>query len=151
MNGRSSENRISELVRYMVTVVILLTIVFLAVSVYKMATETQNHNSDSRKELSYLTNRVRASDQTGTVRVASLKYGDTLIISDRTDSGTYETRIYASGGKLYEEYKEAGTACNKKDASKIADTDKFEVSKSGSVISIVTDEGKAVIALRTGA
>lgn len=151
MNERSSKNRISEMIRYMVTVVILLTIVFLAVSAYRAVTDMQNSNNDSRKELSYLANKVRAADAAGEVTVSSQKYGDTLVISDATDSGTYETRVYQSGGKLYEEYKKAGTAYNKKDASEITETDKFDVSEEDGVISIATDDGKTIVALRTEA
>ena len=151
MNVRSAKNRISETVRYMVVIIVLLTVVFMAVNSYRTATDMQSANNDSRKELSYIANRIHAADSSGSVSVVSGKYGETLVLKDSTDSGVYETRIYDVGGKLYEEYSEAGAAYDKTGASVISKTGKFSVSESNGVIKVATDEGKIFVSLRTEA
>ena len=84
--------------------VVILSLVVFAARGYQHASEVQNVNSNTRAVGSYVVNCVKDSN-TSEVAVENISGTDCLVI--RSSDG-YEHRIFMSGGKLMEEYVEAG-------------------------------------------
>lgn len=106
-------------------------------------------NNNARRINSYISNMIKASDETGKVTVEDRKYGETLILTDDTGDGIYETRIYQDKGKLYEEYSKKSKMETVTAATELADTETFEISKESGIVDLITDEGETIVALRS--
>lgn len=141
-------NRISELLQYMVIVIILLCLVFMVVTAYKSANLYRMENDAQRKENSYMFNKIHSYDYKGGVKVEKGKYGDMIVLSDYTDEGIFETRIYSHKGSIYEEYRAKTEALNYLDAVEISKSERFEATKKDDIIKVITDSGEMIVALR---
>lgn len=141
-------NRISELLQYMVIVIILLCLVFMVVTAYKSANLYRMENDAQRKENSYMFNKIRSYDYKDGVKIEKGKYGDMIVLSDYTDEGIFETRIYSHKGSIYEEYRAKTEALNYFDAVEISKSERFEATKKDDIIKVITDSGEMIVALR---
>ena len=125
----------------------LLLVLFGAGS-YRAAVAGQAENRDRRAVLSYLETCVKGGDAADAVSVREGANGPVLLI--REGNGDYSLHIYAAGGKLLEEYKATDAEEDPADADVIADTSVFVPSIDGNLLTVQTDEGRAVIRLRAG-
>ncbi len=114
---------------------------------YHNAVAGQNNDMQSRAILSYLSTTVKGYDVQGTVNIEDSEYGQELVISDG-DSG-YELRIFCYEGKLMEEYVLQNTRYLLEDAQTIGETDTFDLSLNGNILTIDTDEGRVLLCLRS--
>lgn len=121
----------------------------MAIISYRNVMDLQSMNNNARRINSYISNMIKASDETGKVTVEDRKYGETLILTDDTGDGIYETRIYQDKGKLYEEYSKKSKMETVTAATELADTETFEISKESGIVDLITDEGETIVALRS--
>ena len=122
--------------------VVILSLVVFAARGYQHASEVQNINSNTRAVGSYVVNCVKDSN-TSEVAVEYLSGTECLVI--RSSDG-YEHRIFMTGGKLMEEYVEAGLPLNPDTALEIGATKTFdaELGNDG-LLTVTTDEGVSVV------
>ena len=122
--------------------VVILSLVVFAARGYQHASEVQNINSNTRAVGSYVVNCVKDSN-TSEVAVEYLSGTECLVI--RSSDG-YEHRIFMTGGKLMEEYVEAGLPLDPDTALEIGTTQTFdpELGNDG-LLTVRTDEGVSVV------
>ena len=122
--------------------VVILSLVVFAARGYQHASEVQNMNSNTRAVGSYVVNCVKDSN-TSEVAVEYLSGTECLVI--RSSDG-YEHRIFMTGGKLMEEYVEAGLPLDPDTALEIGTTQTFdpELGNDG-LLTVTTDEGVSVV------
>ena len=122
--------------------VVILSLVVFAARGYQHASEVQNMNSNTRAVGSYVVNCVKDSN-TAEVAVESVSGTECLVI--RSNDG-YEHRIFMSGGKLMEEYVEAGLPLDPETALEIGTTETFslELGNDG-LLTVTTDEGVSIV------
>ena len=70
------------------------------------------------------------------------------MLTERLDSGTFETRIYAYQGSIVEEYALADAPYDPSKATAIVRSSVFDFSYGGGLLTIVTDAGQTSVALR---
>lgn len=144
-----SGKKIADTLQWIVLIVILITMVQVAVSGYRLSVNAQNRSNTERRELSYISNKIHEMDVKDAVEIGENDYGDILILTDKTEDEKYETRIYLNEGKLYEEYSEEGTELHPQSANLISKTKKFNLSLENGLVRIETDSGKTFVLLRT--
>ena len=83
------------------------------------------------------------------VSVGAGPEGRSLVLTERLANGTYETRIYLYRGQVVEEYSVAGTPYTPDKATPVVATGTFDFTYSQGLLTIVTDEGRAEVALRS--
>ena len=122
--------------------VVILSLVVFAARGYQHASKVQNINSNTRAVGSYVVNCVKDSN-TSEVAVEYLSGTECLVI--RSSDG-YEHRIFMTGGKLMEEYVEAGLPLDPDTALEIGTTQTFdpELGNDG-LLTVTTDEGVSVV------
>ena len=91
----------------------------------------------------------RSADSVDAVGAGKGPEGRSLVLTERLDSGTFETRIYAYQGNIVEEYVLADSAYVPEKAIKLSDSDTFDFSYDNGLITITTDDGTAAVALRS--
>ena len=141
--------RFTSLIQYLFLTVLLLGLVLFASAGYAAVNDNRNDRYETRAQLSYLANKVRASDARGCIEVRETENGTTLILTDRTDTGNFETRFYAINGVLYEEYSAASDPLSPQKASQVGQTRSFFAQLEDDLLTLQTDYGKICVAVRS--
>ena len=134
---------------FAILVVALLLSVVAGTSVYRNLNNIRAGADDARLGLSLITNNVRANDAIDAIAVGKGPEGRSLVLVERLDSGTYETRIYSYQGNIVEEYALANAAYTPDKAVMVCASETFEFSYENGLLTIVTDQGSADVALRS--
>ncbi|MBR0469503.1 MAG: DUF4860 domain-containing protein [Mogibacterium sp.] len=122
--------------------VVIISLVVFAARGYQHASEVQEINSNSRAVGSYVVNCVKDSN-TSEVAIETISGTECLVI--RSSDG-YEHRIFMIGGKLLEEYVEAGADIDPETALEIGTTNTFELElRSDGLLTVKTDEGVSIV------
>lgn len=137
--------------------IILLAVFFVAlmgglvlgVTMYRHAAQTQMETDDIRTGTGLLASYVKANDRTDALGVGEGPEGKALVLTERLDSGVYELRIYEHEGKIVQEYSMAGTAYTPARAQELVESDTFDFSLEGNLLTIKTDQGSMGVALRS--
>lgn len=140
-NSRGLSDILSTATIAILFLVIILMVVFSAVS-YQHITETQQENNNSRAVLSYVVSAVK-DNAGGQLSIEDFS-GDTGLAIRDGETG-YERKIYHHEGRILEEYGSAGTPVVPEDALIIGETDTFELEMTGNVLQIVTDQGTTYV------
>lgn len=149
-SGRTREyGRVFTALLFALFVVTLLLVIMAGTRVYGALSDMREQTDQSRLALGLLVNSVRAVDAVDAVSVGSGPEGRSLVLTERLDSGTFETRIYLYGGQVVEEYSVAGTPYMPERATPVVATATFDFSYADGLLTIVTDEGRAEVALRS--
>lgn len=143
-------NRVFMGLLFSLFVVALLIAVVVGVRVYSVLAADRTNADDDRLALSLLVNDVRADDAAGSVAVGQGPEGRSLVLVERLESGTYETRIYLYRQRIVQEYALAGAAYTPEAATPIVDSRRFEFQYSDGLLSLQTDQGISLVALRSG-
>ena len=143
-------DRALMLLLFAVVIFALLGLLALGVNAYRTLAEDRTDASALRQESGLLLNTVRANDAADAVAVGEGPEGPSLVLVERLDSGTYETRLYAYQGAIMQEYVVAGAEYDPASATQVADSQTFEFSydETSGLLTVVTDAGEAHIALR---
>ena len=126
----------------------LLLALIAGVAVYKTTSDTQNRVNAQRESLGLITNVVRANDSTGSIATGTGPEGKSLVIVEKLDTGTYETRLYAFEGRILQEYSLASSPYTPEKASVVTESNTFSFSYANGLLTVTTDQGTAEVALR---
>ena len=130
-------------------VIALLLAVVAGTNVYRNLNDVRSGADEARLGLTLLTNNVRANDAADAIAAGTGPEGRSLVLVERLDSGTYETRIYRHEGNIVEEYALADAAYTPENAVVICPSDVFDFSYGNGLLTITTDQGSADVALRS--
>lgn len=141
----------TAILQQLLLVALLLVLLLFAADVYQKVTTEKNNNYDARAQLAYLANRVEASDRAGCVSVREEECGNILVLTDKTESGDFETRFYLFAGSLVEAYCAAENPMQPDDGTPIGETEVFTVELKEQLLTIQTDCGAISVLLHTNA
>lgn len=130
----------------------LLLALVAGVGVYRRVHAAGAAARDARLAGALVANIVRSKDATGAIRLEEAPGGgQSLVMTERLASGTFETRLYLQDGALVEEYVPAGTPYDPARATELAQTARFEVALdvAASALTITTDDASTRVALRS--
>lgn len=145
---KSMARRLFPAILLLVFFAALLMALISGVQVYRSITETQARNSDRREGLDLVLNIVRANDSKGAIAEGEGPEGNSLVVVESLETGTYETRIYLYEGNIVEEYSLASSPYTPEKASVVCPSSEFEFSYSHGLLAIKTSQGTGEVALR---
>ena len=102
-----------------------------------------------RLGLSLINNSIHLNDVANAVGVGNGPEGQSLVLTENLDSGSYETRIYSYQGTIVEEYAAAGTAYTPEKARDVVASSTFDFEYANGLLTVYTDQGATRIALRS--
>lgn len=151
--GKESQSagRLFTILLFVMFIGVLLLAFMAGTSVYKSLSVMDNTANEKRAALSLLANSVRGNDALKSVGVGEGPEGESLVLTEYFQSGTFETRIYLYKGEILQEYTLAGTDYMPSRAISIvpSKTFAFDYDPDNGLLSITTDQGTSKIALRT--
>lgn len=154
INEEQNESRVVRLggaytliLFFLVAFFLLLALLF-GTMVYGAVNETRDSANDARISLNLLANSIRIGDTMGGVDMQEGPEGNALILTEFTDMGAYETRFYQYQGDIVQEYTKAGNDFDPEEATKVIESDRFDFSLDGSILTVDTDQGSVSVALR---
>ncbi len=118
------------------------------VCVYKNLSDRNTVDSNTRMGTALITNSVKMDDSIDSIGTGEGPEGPSLVLTERTDDRTFETRIYACNGSIVEEHALADAAYSPDRATKLVDSDSFSFSYQAGLLSVTTDWGEADVFLR---
>ena len=128
----------------------LLSVLLMGAQSYRAAQAAGAGADEARLSTVLVANIIRSKDATASVRTEAGPAGGTvLVLTERLASGTFETRLYARDGALWEEYAPADTPLGTTQASELARTGRFDVEVGARSVTVTTDDGSVVVALRS--
>ena len=130
-------------------VVALLVAMAAGVTVYQRLNDLSSAADEARSPLGVVVNAARATDSTGFVGEADGPEGSALVLTERLDTGSFETRFYLSDGWLVEEYAIAGRDLDPAGATRLAECDDFSFHVADGLLTVSCDGAEAVVALRS--
>ena len=137
---------------FLLFVTALLLALVAGVGVYRRVHAGGRAARDARLAGALVANIVRSKDATGAIRLEEAPGGgQSLVMTERLASGTFETRLYLQDGALVEEYVPAGTPYDPARATELAQTACFEVALdvAAGALTITTDDASTRVALRS--
>ena len=123
----------------------LMMVIFGARS-YLAIASTGGDAAQSRLLTSYFHTLVAGNDSADAVEIRATFYGDILVIKD---PGGYEIRVCCDGTDIYEQYCASDMPLELEHAQKIGPSTVFEPVLEGDTLTIMTDQGRVIIALRS--
>lgn len=127
----------------------LLLALLAGMSAYRSANDVRAATDETRLGLSLIANSIRANDATDAVGVAEGPEGRTLVLTERLESGDYETRLYAYEGSIVEEYARADAPYTPEKARQVVASERFDFSYEDGLLTVYTDQGETSVALRS--
>lgn len=119
------------------------------VSIYRSVAQVQASANDMRLESGLLANSVHVADAADAVEVGQGPEGPALVLVERLDTGSYETRIYQYQGSIVQEYALAGREYAPDRAQVLTRSAVFDFTYEGNLLSVRTDHGSFDVALRS--
>ena len=144
-----SMGRMFTILLFVMFISVLLLAFMAGTSVYKALSIMDNSANEERAALTLLANSIRGNDALKSVGVGMGPEGESLVLTEYYQSGTFETRIYLYKGEILQEYTLAGTDYVPSRAVSIVPSDTFDFTYENGLLSIITDQGTSEIALRT--
>lgn len=129
--------------------VVLMVGLATGVTIYQKVAAAQNQTNGLHMQSGFLTNTVHVNDAADAVSMGTGPEGDALVLVERLDSGTFETRIYHYQGSIVQEYAIEGRPYNPANAIEIVESNVFEFSYSNGLLTLMTDQGSFDVALRS--
>lgn len=152
--AQSAENghefgRFFTVILFALFVAVLLIAIMAGTGLYRALVDVRDQADTSRLATGLIANSVRASDATDAVGAGQGPEGRSLVLSERLENGTFETRIYAYQGMIVEEYALADAEYTPDKATPIVASERFSFSYENGLLSVETDDGNVQIALRS--
>ena len=141
--GAARAGRVFAVVLLALFLLALLGAVAFGSSVYRRLNERSADAADARSPLGVVVNAARATDAPGSVE------GDALVLVERLETGTYETRFFLSDGWLVEQYAVAGAPYETDGVTWLAETGSFSFELDDGMLTVSCDAGTARTALRS--
>lgn len=154
-NGQTTSERSDSHGHLFVTLLFAVIALFLLIALlvgtnaYRAVNQVRADSDETRLGLSLIANSIRMNDATDAVGVAEGPEGPALVLTERLDSGNYETRLYAYQGSIVEEYALASAAYAPDKAREIVASERFEFTYLDGLLTVYTDQGETAVALRS--
>lgn len=131
--------------------VALLLAILAGTGVYRALRAADEAASDNRLSSALIANAVHATDAAGSVSIGTGPQGASLVLTERLESGTYETRFYLYNGSIMQEYALADEAYDPEGALMVVQSHTFDVAYDAraGLLTITTDQGTTNVALRS--
>lgn len=142
-------DRVFILALFAMLVVSLVIIFALGTNVYRSLAQSRTESEQVRVQTSLLTTSVRTNDEYDFAKKTKGPEGPALVLRERTDDGTYETRLYLYKGNLMQEYAVAESKIDPKRATALCPVKRFSFRIKNGLVSILTDVGQTNVALRS--
>ncbi len=146
---KTTSSHVFTIVLIAVFFIVMMGCLAVGARMYSNVSNLEAQADDIRMQSGLLENLIRVNDAADAFEVGSGPEGDALVMVERLESGTYETRIYRYQGAIVQEYAIAGRPYKPNNATKIIESDKFEFSYENGLVTIVTDDGEWCIALHS--
>lgn len=146
---KKEQGRIFTVLLFAFVVIFLLALLAVGVQAYSAINDSREQSDDSRLGLSLIANNIRMNDRIGAIGVGKGPEGDSLVLTENLESGSFETRIYLYQGQIVEEYSQANKAYTPERARGIVPSEQFEFAYSAGIITVYTDRGSVDMALRS--
>ncbi len=149
LEQRGRSGHVFTIILFVLFVSVMLIAILIGTSVFSALRTTDAQIEDSRLSLVLIPNIIRATDEANAVSETTGPEGRALVLTERLDTGTYETRIYEHEGMIVQEYAIAGTELSPDNADPIVASDMFEFNFKNGILTIVTDDGETSVAIRS--
>lgn len=140
---------IAPIILFALFVILLLLALVSGLRSYASEVASSDDSKATRLSVGFLANTVRSFDSTGFISTGAGPEGDALVLVEHTPAGVFETRIYAYEGNLLQEYALAESDYSPQSATVLFQTDEFDFSVDGNMLTIKTQAGTANVALRS--
>lgn len=147
--GSFSPKRIFPSLVLGVFFIALMLALIAGVSVYSSISNSTAATNTARQGAGLIVNVIHANDAQGAIGVGQGPEGRSLVVTEKLDSGTYETRFYLYQDKVVQEYSIAGSEYSPENASEVIQSDSFDFSYKHGLLTVTTDQGTAETALRS--
>ena len=114
---------------YLIIVILSVLIIFLGKNIYDNINEERNTNYNLRVSLSYIANKIRQSDKSGSVEIKQVNGENALVLNEEYDDEQYQTWIYFYEGGIYEMFTDSENTFDLSDGMKLVDADVFNIEK----------------------
>lgn len=147
--GGQNFGRIFTVLLFALFIVALLIAIMVGTGLYRALVDVREQADTSRLATGLVANSVRAADAVNAIGAGQGPEGRSLVLTERLDSGTFETRIYAYQGSIVEEYALADAAYTPEKATPIVESQRFAFSYENGLLTVDTDDGSVQVALRS--
>lgn len=106
-----------------------LVVVLIGVNVYESTVANMNENYTSRTSLTYVGEKIRQNDSSGSISVGDVQGSSALIIEKNVNSVPYVIYIYAYDGKLKELFIKKDQSFLPGDGDSVMEVANFNISK----------------------
>lgn len=131
-------------------ITLFLMVAFLVgTNAYRSTDNMRTDADEMRLGLSLISNSIHTNDMTDAVGVAQGPEGPALVLTEHTDNGAYETRLYLYQGNVMEEYSRAHSAFTPDRAREVVPSSSFDFEYKNGLLTIYTDQGSTSVALRS--
>lgn len=134
-----------------------LTLILLAARIYRSTTENSARNYTSRTGLSYISEKIRQSDDGGRIYPGEFEGCEALVIEQDYNKKKYRTYIYAFDGSLWELFIRDGTYAKASDGNPLLEIHSFSIEWAGDNLLKFTctdsmdRQASALVGIRSGA
>ena len=142
-------SRVYTVALLVVFFIVLMTGLAAGVAMYQAVANNQIDTNNARMQAGLLASSVHANDTYNTIGTGEGPEGRALVLSEKSDAGMYEVRIYLYQGQIVQEYSLAGTEYTPARAQPLLDSSTFGFELHGTLLVITTDQGATNIALRS--
>lgn len=135
MNRKHTVDTLFVFLLYGLFALFSLLLILIGARVYKRTVENTEARGDVRASLSYVANKVRASDR------ASLETRDSLsvlVLTQEFEGDLFETYIYYTGGVLREWLAEAGTPFSPEKGETVASLSSFSIEEEDGLLAVTS-------------
>lgn len=146
---RNNSGKVSALMLFALFTVALLLALVAGVRVYGSLVSIENEAKAERFATGLIANSVRGADAMDSVGQADGPQGPALVLTERSQGGAFETRLYMYNGQLMQECSLQGSPFNPDTATPVMKTDDFWFTLDGRLLTVGTDAGCTTIALRS--
>lgn len=146
---RKSTERVFMAILFAIIVLFLLIALMMGTMVYQALNKASTQSNESRVGLSLISNSIRMTDYTDAVGVGTGPEGRSLVLTERLDNGTFETRIYQYHGMIVQEYALASAPYTPEKARDLVASNTFNFEYSNGLLTVHTDQGSTSVALRS--
>lgn len=119
------------------------------VIMYKHVSNTQQDVNATHLQSGLMANIVHVNDNLQSVTTGEGPEGKALVLVERINGGTYETRVYQYDGSIMQEYAISGRDYAPTRATRLFDSETFDFSFDGKLLTITTDQGSTSVSLRS--
>lgn len=147
---KSSSSRLFAVVLMCVFFIALMAALAAGVIVYKHVADTQKQVNVTHLQSGLVANIVHGNDNLNSVTEGEGPQGKALVLVETINGGQYETRVYQYNGAIVQEYAISGRDYAPERATRLFESNTFDFSFDGELLTITTDQGPVSVALRSG-